>query len=60
MPTVELSEQNVKLLKAVLKHGFSFPVMINSSFAPPKTIDEVIHGLCIIADDEGYINLDWE
>ena len=60
MPTVELSEQNAKLLNAVLKHDFNFPVLINRSFASPKTIDEVIQGLCSIADDEGYINLDWE
>lgn len=60
MPAVELSEQNVKLLNAVLKHGFTFPVWINNSMNDPKTIDEVIQGLCIIADDEGYINLDWE
>jgi hypothetical protein len=52
---IEINNQNLKLLNGILKHGFLF-----GGDADPVTLDEVIRKLCRIADDEGYIDLDWE
>lgn len=60
MPVIEINEQNYAILNAIMRHGFNFTVMINGSSAEPKTIDEVIKGLSVIADNEGYISMGWE
>lgn len=59
MPTINISDENYKMLQEIIKRGFHFPVMIDNSFNAPKTVDTVLRGLFTIADDEGYIYLDW-
>ena len=57
MQTIEISDKSYRMLREIIRHGYNFDDM--RGLEPPKTENEVLTGLFVVAAGEGYISMDW-
>ena len=57
MQTIDISDRNYRMLREIIRHGYRFDDMLGLEH--PKTEDEVLAGLFVVAEGEGYIDMEW-